>query len=212
MPRVPAGTADVHCWPGASPLSCPACNRGAARFAEGEIRRLLSGRVDMFELAMTGGMWRVTGEQVCKPCCAGDRLVLREVLCHSRGNAPAGPDVGNSRSRLRSLAFRCGCWWPSTPLLLVHISLSCAPPPHTPPPPPTTPHPPPPTPPPPPPQVERAAAGEGGPQGPSDEVKGPHNALSVRLVQRDPGRSFVLVRPRQHCRRAAPLVRLSALL
>ena len=37
---------------------------GAVQFAESEIRRLLSGRVEMNELVMTGGLWRVTGEQV----------------------------------------------------------------------------------------------------------------------------------------------------
>ncbi|KAL4424029.1 hypothetical protein ABPG75_001330 [Micractinium tetrahymenae] len=37
---------------------------GAADFAKGQIRRLLTGRVDMNELAMSGGLWRVTGEQV----------------------------------------------------------------------------------------------------------------------------------------------------
>ena len=40
-------------------------------------------------------------------------------------------------------------------------------------------------------QVEKAAAGDGGPGG--EDVKGPHASLAVRLSQRDPGRSFVLV-------------------
>jgi DNA polymerase delta subunit 1 len=39
--------------------------------------------------------------------------------------------------------------------------------------------------------VEKAAAGDGGPGG--EDVKGPHASLAVRLSQRDPGRSFVLV-------------------
>jgi hypothetical protein len=30
----------------------------------GEVRRLLSGRVELHELVMTGGLWRLTGEQV----------------------------------------------------------------------------------------------------------------------------------------------------
>jgi DNA polymerase delta subunit 1 len=30
----------------------------------GEIRRLLSGQVELHELIMTGGLWRVTGQQV----------------------------------------------------------------------------------------------------------------------------------------------------
>eukprot|EP00887_Chlorella_sp_A99_P005178 scaffold1.g5178.t1 len=36
----------------------------AVRFVEGEVLRLLLGRVDLGELVMTGGLWRVTGEQV----------------------------------------------------------------------------------------------------------------------------------------------------
>ncbi|KAI3433870.1 hypothetical protein D9Q98_003673 [Chlorella vulgaris] len=73
--------------------------RGALEFVSGEIRRLLSGQVELHELIMTGGLWRVTGQQ-----------------------------------------------------------------------------------------VENAA--EGKPN--SEEVKGPHASLAVRLSQRDPGRTFVL--------------------
>ena len=36
----------------------------AVRFAESEISRLLSGRVELWELVMTGGLWRVTGQQL----------------------------------------------------------------------------------------------------------------------------------------------------
>ncbi|KAL4423537.1 hypothetical protein ABPG77_006560 [Micractinium sp. CCAP 211/92] len=72
---------------------------GAAEFAKGQILRLLTGQVDMIELAMSGGLWRVTGDQ-----------------------------------------------------------------------------------------VERLAVGAAGPA--DEEVKGPHNALAVRLRQRDPGRSI----------------------
>lgn len=38
--------------------------QGAVEFAEREIRRLLSGKVLLHELAMSGGLWRVTGQQV----------------------------------------------------------------------------------------------------------------------------------------------------
>lgn len=37
---------------------------GAVKFAETEIQRLLRGQVTIYELIMTGGLWRVTGEQV----------------------------------------------------------------------------------------------------------------------------------------------------
>ena len=30
----------------------------------GQVRRLLSGQVELSELVMTGGLWRVTGQQV----------------------------------------------------------------------------------------------------------------------------------------------------
>ena len=34
----------------------------AVEYAEGQIRRLLSGQVELWELPLTGGLWRVTGE------------------------------------------------------------------------------------------------------------------------------------------------------
>jgi DNA polymerase delta subunit 1 len=37
---------------------------GAVSFAEAEIRRLLSGKVEVYELVMTGGLWRITGDQI----------------------------------------------------------------------------------------------------------------------------------------------------
>jgi DNA polymerase delta subunit 1 len=43
---------------------------GAVSFAEGEIARLLSGRVEVWELAMTGGLWRVTGQQLAAAAAA----------------------------------------------------------------------------------------------------------------------------------------------
>lgn len=45
---------------------------GAVAFSEGQIARLLSGRVEMWELAMTGGLWRVTGQQLAAAAAAGD--------------------------------------------------------------------------------------------------------------------------------------------
>lgn len=44
---------------------------GAVKFVESEVRRLLSGRVSMHELVMTGGLWRVTGEQVERAAAEG---------------------------------------------------------------------------------------------------------------------------------------------
>ena len=45
-------------------------------YAEGQIRRLLSGQVELWELPLTGGLWRVTGENdnlhTCKRTTAAD--------------------------------------------------------------------------------------------------------------------------------------------
>ncbi len=35
-------------------------------FVAAEVRRLLGGRVELSELVMTGGLWRVTGEQASR--------------------------------------------------------------------------------------------------------------------------------------------------
>lgn len=37
---------------------------GAVAFVERQVARLLSGRVGVWELVMTGGLWRVTGQQL----------------------------------------------------------------------------------------------------------------------------------------------------
>lgn len=39
-------------------------------YAEGQIRRLLSGQVELWELPLTGGLWRVTGAQVAQAAAA----------------------------------------------------------------------------------------------------------------------------------------------
>jgi hypothetical protein len=43
---------------------------GAVKYVEGQIARLLSGRVELWELVMTGGLWRVTGQQLEKAAAA----------------------------------------------------------------------------------------------------------------------------------------------
>ncbi len=48
---------------------------GAVLFVEREITRLLTGNVGVWELAMTGGLWRVTGQQLEKAAAAGKTLV-----------------------------------------------------------------------------------------------------------------------------------------
>ncbi|GIL72478.1 hypothetical protein Vretifemale_2820 [Volvox reticuliferus] len=44
----------------------------AVSYAEGQIWRLLSGRVELGELAMTGGLWRITGQQVAAAAAAAE--------------------------------------------------------------------------------------------------------------------------------------------
>ena len=34
----------------------------AVRFVEAEVRRLLEGRCELSEMVMTGGLWRITGD------------------------------------------------------------------------------------------------------------------------------------------------------
>ena len=46
---------------------------GAVAWVEGQIRRLLTGNVELSDLIMTGGLWRISGAglpQIClPPCC-----------------------------------------------------------------------------------------------------------------------------------------------
>lgn len=52
----------------------------AVSFVEGEVSRLLTGHVGVWELAMTGGLWRVTGQQLEKAAGAeGTRHVTGDV-------------------------------------------------------------------------------------------------------------------------------------
>jgi DNA polymerase delta subunit 1 len=53
---------------------------GAVKFVEGQIARLLSGRVESWELVMTGGLWRVTGQQLEKAAAAAAGETAR-VMC-----------------------------------------------------------------------------------------------------------------------------------
>jgi DNA polymerase delta subunit 1 len=41
-------------------------NQGAIDLVERQVRRLLTGDVTIWELAMTGGLWRLTGDQVMR--------------------------------------------------------------------------------------------------------------------------------------------------
>lgn len=45
---------------------------GALEFAKRQIRRLLGGQTELWELALTGGLWRVTGQQVAQAAAAAE--------------------------------------------------------------------------------------------------------------------------------------------
>jgi len=102
----------------------------ALEFCTKEIKRLLLGEVDLFELIMTGGLWRISGEQIDKAAAAA---------AAAASGSGGGSGVGG---------------------------------------------------------VGVGGVGGGGGNisntGASEEVKGPHASLAVRLAQRDPGCSFVL--------------------
>lgn len=76
----------------------PATCRGAVEFAEAHIRRLLSGRVTLWELAMTGGLWRVTGQQVAEAAAGGAE--------EGSVAAAAGADAEEMRGPHAALAVR----------------------------------------------------------------------------------------------------------
>lgn len=65
---------------------------GAVEFVKGEIRRLLSGHVEIYELVMTGGLWRVTGEQV-------ERAAANESGAGPSGGFDPGEGAGGGEVR-----------------------------------------------------------------------------------------------------------------
>lgn len=75
---------------------------GAVRFVQSEVFRLLSGRVGAHELTMTGGLWRLTGEQVASAAAGGEEGGGGgggNVAGPSRGGkAPRGGKAGGSKA------------------------------------------------------------------------------------------------------------------
>lgn len=51
----------------------------AVSYVESEITRLLTGHVGVWELAMTGGLWRVTGQQLAAAAAAGEHKSLSAI-------------------------------------------------------------------------------------------------------------------------------------
>ena len=61
--------------------------KGAVEYAQSQIRRLLSGQVELWELPLTGGLWRVTGQEIanvrsCPACYLPPRQALHTSLWH----------------------------------------------------------------------------------------------------------------------------------
>lgn len=81
--------------------------KAAVTYVEGQIRRLLSGRVEMSELIMTGGLWRITGQQVPPPLLISVPGFPYQLLTNLRlyGPSSAPPDV-IAGVRILSLRFR----------------------------------------------------------------------------------------------------------
>ena len=79
----------------------------ALKFASNEIHRLLSGKVTIFELVMTGGLWRVTGEQIGRAAAAEEDEFNAESERRESIDSKAGAqDVEEMRGPHASLAVR----------------------------------------------------------------------------------------------------------
>ena len=97
--------------------------RGAEEFVKGEITRLLSGRCETWEMVMTGGLWRVTGQQVASAAegtAAPDGEEVRgphaslavrlQVLTFPLPPPPpSSPPLSHSHTRDKHLKRACGC-------------------------------------------------------------------------------------------------------
>jgi DNA polymerase delta subunit 1 len=173
-----------------TPGGAVAAKRAAIAFVEAQSRRLLTGGVTHWDLTMTGGLWRVTGQQVAAAAAAiggggggrGGGAAARAGRAGSEDEGGGDEDDawelggGAGAGGGPSPAAKRGRGWqqqqqqqgtPPPPSAKQGGGLTAATPP---------------TP---------AAATPGG-GGEDADVRGPHNALAVRLAARDPGRAFVL--------------------
>lgn len=145
-----------------------------------QIRRLLSGRVELWELIMTGGLWRVTGEQVAQQAVRGRQggpaVFLTEpfqrIQLHTAHNIRSTLCSSHYVSHLSVIAFLCCSCHTSHLTLFWPIDLSAQP------------------------RVYLLSSlhtcqAEGTAQE-GEEVRGPHANLAVKLVKRDSGRTFLL--------------------
>lgn len=166
-------------WQGAgswySICAPPLRARSAIAFVEEEVRRLLSGRVSLHELIMTQGLWRVRWRWDLDPLGSlpvglhgmsglhPARVLFLAWVCLP-GVMPAAIRIWQDTLGKTALVGSQGPLGPSPnqPPPLNQITGE---------------------------QVSSAAAGD---PAAAAEVRGPHASLAVRLVQRDPGRAFVL--------------------
>ena len=81
---------------------------GAVEFARAEIRRLVTGNVDVAELSMTGGLWRITGKQAWGPiCCHMQAAAPRTTCCEKACFASFSP--AQPAARRPALQASAGC-------------------------------------------------------------------------------------------------------
>eukprot|EP00879_Flechtneria_rotunda_P007699 GHRR01008072.1.p1 GENE.GHRR01008072.1~~GHRR01008072.1.p1 ORF type:complete len:781 (+),score=286.21 GHRR01008072.1:379-2721(+) len=79
---------------------------GAVAYVENQIARLLSGRVELWELAMTGGLWRVTGQQLEKAAAAAAGDTNAAASGGAQAAAAAGGGDEDVKGPHASLAVR----------------------------------------------------------------------------------------------------------
>ena len=77
--------------------------KGAEEFVKGEITRLLSGRCEAWEMVMTGGLWRVTGQQVASAA---------EGTAPAEGEEVRGPHASLAVRLSVNLLPSCSHLWP----------------------------------------------------------------------------------------------------
>jgi hypothetical protein len=157
----------------------------AVALVEREVRRLLTGQTEAWELAMTGGLWRITGQQIDKAAAGGlgGRWVWVWSWCVDRQACLGLPVIDVPphpvKPHICIHVSACGQCCSIQSNMLKHHHLHCLPallpgdmedglsggaP------------------------AAAASAAGGG----DEEVRGPHAALAVKLAQRDPGKKFLL--------------------
>ncbi|DBA67150.1 TPA: hypothetical protein ACH3X2_001471 [Trebouxia sp. C0005] len=75
----------------------------ASKYVEGEVRRLLAGSCEAWEMVMTGGLWRLTGQQIAGAAAEGEGGGASST---SKGAAGGGEGADDVRGPHASLAVK----------------------------------------------------------------------------------------------------------